>query len=139
EASRASGQPVELAGLALDVAWWHGRFGLAGEASGRWGIDPTGVRAIVLGGSARIRLLERMVASTLDPGDSEFGLELQAIVERAWWNAPVSGADPTAYGVGVALRFRGVTDPGDLIAESRYFLRVMSSPWVDTGVIARTM
>ncbi len=130
----------ELAGVGLDLAWWHGRFGLAAEGSARWSIgDPQTARELVLGGSARLRVLERMVPSLMDPRDCELAVELQAIVERAWWNDAVTTADPMAYGFGVALRLRGGGDPDSsgLLAESRFFLRVMSSKWSELDVAAR--
>jgi hypothetical protein len=140
ETARTPDHAEDLAGVGLDLAWWHGRFGLAAEGTALWSIDPDGARALVLGGSARLRVLERMVPSLIDPRDVELGLELQAIVERAWWNVAVS-EDPTAYGVGIALRARGGGDPDGslLVAESRFFLRVMSAKWSAIDAVARTM
>jgi hypothetical protein len=138
--SPSSGDTAQLAGVALELAWWHGHFGLAGEASGRWGLDPEGAHAYVLGGSARLLVVQHLIHSLIEPRDVELGVELQAIVERAWWSGAVSQADPTAYGGGVALRLRGGGDPDGsiLLAESRLFVRVMSSKWTAGDIVART-
>ncbi len=139
ESAHSAGQHAELAGVAVDLAWWHGRFGLAGEGSARWGVDADQARLVVLGASARFQLVERMVQSLADPGDVELGIELQAIVERAWSDYDLTSSDP-AYGLGLALRLRGAGEGQNLLAESRFFIRVMSSPWTagTTDAIART-
>jgi hypothetical protein len=142
DVARTPDDHADLAGVGLDIAWWHGRFGLAAEGSARWAIDDAqSARAYVLGGSARVRVLERMLPSLMDPRDCELGLELHAIIERTWWNSAVTTIDPMSYGFGVALRLRGGGDPDSsgLLAESRFFLRVMSSKWSELDVTARTM
>jgi hypothetical protein len=139
EAPRSPDHSNELAGIALDVAWWHGRFGLAGEGSTRWCVDAEG-RGLVLGGSARFRLADGMTLALMDTRQVEVALELQAIVERVWWDAPDFAADPMSYGFGFALRARGAGEPEgtSVLAESRFFLRVMSSQWTPVDAIART-
>ena len=139
DATLAPAQEEPLAGVALDVAFWHGRFGLGGEASERWGLQTSGVQATVVGASARFRIYECLMPSLLDPRDVELGLELQAIVERAWWHGSSADVDPTAYGLGVALRLRGGGDADNsaLLAESRLFLRVMTSRWAGLDGVAR--
>lgn len=142
DAAQTPQQDAPLAGVGFDIAVWHGRFGIAGEGSARWDLeDGAGARprALVLGASARVRVLDTLMPSLVEPRDVELGVELQAIVERTWWNVP-QDTDPTAYGVGLALRFRGGGDPdgSTLLAESRFFLRVMASRWSDPAVIART-
>jgi hypothetical protein len=134
-----SQQDQPLAGVGLDVALWHGRFGIGGEASERWALMASGVRATVLGASARLRIYDCLTPSLLDPRDVELGVELQAIVERAWWSGPEQ-VDPTAFGLGVAVRLRGGGDAdGSLeLAESRLFLRVMAAKWGSLDEIART-
>lgn len=141
EVERSPTEQTSLAGVGLDLAWWHGRFGIAAEGSARWSVDSVGARAFVLGGSARLRVAEGLVASLIDPRDCEVALELHAIVERAWWNQPISDADAVSYGLGIALRVRGGgdLDASSLIAESRFFVRVMAAPWNGLEVIARTM
>ncbi|MGE5186986.1 MAG: hypothetical protein ACM31C_33270 [Acidobacteriota bacterium] len=140
EAARTPDQQRDLAGAGAELAWWHGRFGLAAEGSARWSLDTDGVRAFVLGGSARLRVLDRMVRSLVEPRDCELGLELHAIVERAWWNDGMAAADPTAFGFGAALRLRGGGDApsSTLLAESRFFVRVTSSRWSTLDSLART-
>jgi hypothetical protein len=77
-----------------------------------------------------------MTASLMEPRDVEVGLELQAIVERFWWQG--HGADDPDLGVGLALRVRGGGDDGSSrLAESRFFLRVMASPALSDRVLAR--
>ncbi len=141
ETQRTPDATAALGGFAVDVASWHGRFGLAAEASGLWSIDDTGGRAYILGASARLRLVQGMMTSPVEPRDIEAALELHAIAERAWWSGAPSTADPIAYGLGLALRLRGGGDPdgSTLLAESRFFLRVMSSRWNQLDAIARTM
>ena len=140
DVSRTGEHDLGLAGVALDVAWWHGRVGIGAEGSARWSIDGEPARATVLGGSARIRVFERKLPSLLDPRDVELALELQAIVERTWWNVAMTELDPTSYGLGLAVRVRG---GGDLdgstrLAESRFFLRVMASRWNELDAVARS-
>jgi hypothetical protein len=141
EVERSPMEQTGLAGVGVDVAWWHGPFGLAAEGSARWSVDSVGARAFVLGGSARLRVAEGVVPSLIEPRDCELALELQAIVERAWWDQPISEADAVSYGLGLALRLRGGgdLDASSLIAESRFFVRVMTARWDGVGVIARTM
>ena len=139
DASLGPAQDQPLAGVGMDLAVWHGRFGLGGEASERWALDANGARATIVGASARLRIYDCLTPSLLDPRDVELGVELQAIVERAWWSAPTQ-LDPTAYGVGIAVRLRGGGDADNSLelAESRLFLRVMTSKWGTLDGIART-
>jgi hypothetical protein len=138
EAARPAAQAADLAGATFDLAWWRGRLGVAGEASATWQVQGGSARAFVLGGSIRLRVLERMMPSLMEPRDVELGLELQGIVERAWWDTGV-GVDPVARGLGIALRFRGDVDPpgSGVVAESRFFLRVLSSQWSALGAVPR--
>ena len=138
--ARPSVQDEPVGGVALDVAWWHGPIGIGGEASERWSLQNDGARATVLGASARLRIYRVLMPSLLDPRDVELGIELQGIVERAWWNAAAAGADPVAYGGGLAVRLRGGGDADGsiLLAESRLFVRVMSSRWAVSDAIARS-
>jgi hypothetical protein len=138
DATLAPQQEQPLAGVGLDVAFWHGRFGLGGEASERWALESSGTRATVVGASARLRIYECLTPSLLDPRDVEVGVELHAIVERAWWNGDAQ-VDPTAYGFGIAVRLRGGgdADGSTELAESRFFLRFMTSKWGSLDEIAR--
>jgi len=140
DTARTPSQDEPLAGVALDLAFWHGRFGLGGEASERWSLETDGTHATVVGASARVRVYECLMPSLLDPRDVELGVELQAIVERGWWSGAMSDVDPTAYGLGVAIRMRGGGDADNsiLLAESRLFLRVMSARWAGVDAVART-
>lgn len=140
ETALAPDQTLDLAGIGGEVAWWHGAFGLAVEGSSRWSIATDGTRAFVAGGSARLRLFDRMVRSLIEPRDCELAFELHAIVEHTWWNDRAPMADPNAYGLGVAMRLRGGGDaPGStLLAESRFFLRVTTSRWSGLDGVART-
>ena len=140
EAARTHDHVNGLAGVAFDLAWWHGRFGLAVEGSARWRVDGEG-RALVLGGCARFRILDSMFPALMDTRQVEVGLELQAIAEREWWNVSNVMVDPMSHGGGIALRVRGASEPEgtSTLAESRFFLRVMSSRWTDGDAAARTM
>jgi hypothetical protein len=67
----------------------------------------------------------------------ELGVELQAIVQHAWWDVS-TGTDPNSYGLGLALRLRGTgeLDETDTLAESRLYVRVMASR-ADAEAVAR--
>lgn len=130
-----------VVGIQVEAAWWLGRLGLAAEASGRWGVDGDGVRAGVLGASLRLRVLDTLVPSLLEPSDVELGIELQGIVERSWWDGQVENTEPVSHGLGLALRLRGSGDEDSsrLIAESRFFVRVMATRSKADELLARTM
>lgn len=122
---------TELAGVQLEGTWWLGRVGLAVEGSQVWDLDSSDPRTTTLGASARLLVFDRLLESLIDPRDVELGLELQGIVERAWWQgADVQDAATTRYGVGVAIRLRGGgdADHSTLLAESRLFVRVFAPP-----------
>ena len=127
-------------GVELEAAWWRGRFGLGVEGSMHWDIEGAGARATVLGASARVRVLDALLPSLLEPRDVELGLELHGIVERTWWDGGLSAEDPTGYGLGLAIRLRGGAEQdfsSTLLAESRLFVRVLSSHRTADGVVAR--
>jgi hypothetical protein len=130
-----------FAGAQLEAAWWHWRLGFAAEGSMMWSGDDAARRVTVLGLSTRLLVFDTLVQSLLEPRDVELGLELQGIVERAWWTSDGPQVDPTRYGVGVALRLRGggEYDLSSLLAESRVFVRVMTSRPLETDAIARTV
>ena len=133
---------ADLAGVQLEVAWWHGRVGLAAEGSMHWHLGGAGGRAATLGGSARLRVLEGMLPALLEPRDVEYGLELHGILERAWWDGDLPDGSPVRRGLGVALRLRGGSDDFSLLlAESRLFVRVLTAhPTArDAVAISRTM
>jgi hypothetical protein len=128
-----------IVGVELEAAWWHGRFGLGLEGSMHWDIEGDGARATVLGASARVRVLERLFRSLLEPRDVELGLELHAIIERTWWDGALSEASPTGHGLGLAVRLRGGADEDStLLAESRLFVRVLSAHRTAAESVART-
>lgn len=132
-----------IVGVELEAAWWHGRFGLGLEGSMRWDIDGgdggDGARAMVLGASARVRVLERLFRSLLEPRDVELGLELHGIIERTWWGGALSEERPIGRGLGLAVRLRGGADEDStLLAESRLFVRVLSAHRTVAGAVART-
>lgn len=128
------------AGVELEAVSWHGWLGFAIEASARTSVDGSASRPIALGGSVRLRLMQALVPSLLEPSDVELGVELQGIVERTLWNGELTGHEPTHQGIGLALRLRGSTDDDmpRLITESRFFIRVMSWQAQDAE-IARAM
>lgn len=120
---------VGVFGLHLESAWWLGRFGIAAEGSLRGAAYDGTTYGGVVGASARLRLLDGLAPSLLEPRAVEVALELHAVIERAWWQHGLAGEDGTSYGLGAALRVRGSGGPfTSLLAESRLFVRVMSSP-----------
>ena len=101
-----------------------------------WRADDAAKRAAVLGASVRLLAFDTLVESLLEPRNVELGVELHGIVER-WINDDDSS---TRYGVGVALRLRGGSDydMSNLIAESRFFVRVTTTPAIgQSAVIGR--
>jgi hypothetical protein len=140
--TRTPDQP-EVAGVQLEVAFWRGRIGAAIEGTQQWGFDPSNpVRVTTVGGSARLLVYRSLMPSLLEPRDVEFGVELHGIVERAWWSQEMSDpAAPVRYGAGVTVRLRGGSDDqsSNLLAESRFFVRVMTSRTERTEVAARDM
>lgn len=135
----ASAHKDALAGAQLETSWWHWRFGLSAEGSMLWSGDDAARRVTVLGLSARLLVFDALVESFLEPRDVELGIELQTIVERAWWTDASALPDVTSYGVGVAMRLRGASDYdlSSLLAESRVFVRVMTAPSIGDPTIAR--
>jgi hypothetical protein len=128
-----------MAGFVVEAAWWRGRIGLAAEGSGRTFVEGDHLRAWSIGASLRLRLYDALVQSLLEARDVEVGVELQAIVERFWWEHPDAEATPARYGVGIALRVRGDADDGTTrISESRFFVRVMAAPSIPDATVART-
>jgi hypothetical protein len=121
----APDRKVELVGGSLELAWWSGRLGLAVEAAARRGIAEE-ARNLAVAGSARVLVVDWLTPSLFEPRDVELGVELQAIAERTWWSRDDS-AD--AFGAGIAIRMRGGSDwpAPQLLAESRLFVRVMTS------------
>jgi hypothetical protein len=139
EMTAAAGPNLGIVGVRAEAAWWWGHFALAAEGALRTGVDGAEGHAAVLGASLRVRVLDGMLHSPIEPSDVELGVELQAVVEHAWWDASVAGRAPTSYGLGLALRLRGGGDEdfSTLIAESRLFVRVLSSRWTGSEVAAR--
>lgn len=130
---------AEHVGLELEAAWWWGRVGLALEGAARWNLAED-ARATSLGACARLRVLDRMLPSLLEPRDVELGVELHGIVERTWWSGDRSGESPTGLGVGLAIRLRGGSDDfPTLFTESRFFLRVVSARQPAADAVALTM
>lgn len=133
---------ADLVGIELEAAWWYGRLGVALEGSSRWSVagGEAGGRATSLGASGRLRVMERMVPSLLEPREVELGIELHGIVERTWWSGGFFDDSPTGYGVGLALRLRGGSDDfPSVLTESRLFVRVVSADRTAADGAARTM
>jgi hypothetical protein len=133
----APDRKVELVGAELELAWWSGRIGLAVDAAARRAIGDDSARSLAVAGSARVLVADWLWPSLLEPRDVEMGVELQVIAERTWWSRDDS-AD--ALGLGAAIRMRGGSDWvfSQLVAESRLFVRVMSSRDEAPDVLART-
>lgn len=133
-----------VAGVELEAAWWWGPIGIAVEASGRTASADDGggdsSQTMAVGGSARLRLIQMLVPSLLEPSDVELGVEVQGIVERTLWDRTLTDDDPTRIGIGIALRLRGASDDVTprLITESRFFVRVFSSRPESNPFAART-
>lgn len=129
-----------FAGAGLEVAQWWGRVGLGIEGTRQWAIDSMGPRVTTLAGTARVLLFSGLVPSLLEPSDCELGIELQGIVQRAWWANVAPAPADVEYGAGLALRLRGGSDDAFtplLIAESRLFVRVLRERTQPMEVIAK--
>ena len=128
-----------LGGIQADATWWAWRFGVSAEGAMLWRADDATKRAAVLGVSARLLAFDTLVESLLEPRNVELGVELHGIVERWMW----SGDDDsvTRYGVGLALRLRGGSDydMSNLLAESRFFVRVMTTPAIGQSAVVGRM
>lgn len=124
-----------LVGGELDLAWWWGRLGLAVEAAARGAIDDSAFN-LAVAGSARVLVADWLWSSLVEPRDVEMGVELQLIAEHLWWSRDDSA---NAYGLGAAIRMRGGSDWefSSLLAESRLFVRVMTSRGEPSAVAAR--
>lgn len=127
------------AGLELEAAYWWHWLGVAVELSGRAPVADDASRSLVVGGSLRLRVAQQLVPSLFEPSDVELGVELQGIVERTWWDGELTSDEPARRGIGLALRFRGSTDDDvpRLIAESRFFVRVLTWQDPDEPYVAR--
>jgi hypothetical protein len=126
---------TELTGAQLELAFWSGRLGLAVEGGQQAGLD---TRLTTLGASARVLLYRELTPSLLEPNeDVELGIELQGIVQRAWWDDEHARA-PTSYGAGLVIRLRGGTDFANVLAESRLFVRALWTRSAPMEGLART-
>lgn len=125
-----------LVGGEIDLAWWSGRLGLAVEAGGRHAIDDSAGH-LAVAGSARLLVADWLWTSVLEPRDVEMGVELHLIAERMWSRDDSANA----YGLGAAIRMRGGSDWefSSLLAESRLFVRVMTSRSEPSSVAARAV
>lgn len=126
------GDDTEVAGIGAELVLWYGRLGVAVEGSRQWSVDDVnGPRVGSVAGSVRVLAFDHIVPSLLDSREVvELGIELQGIVEHAWWDAAPTRSDPVSYGFGVALRLRGANDDDrstTMLAESRLFVRAMRS------------
>jgi hypothetical protein len=131
-----SDNAIGLVGAELETSWWFWRLGLSGRGSLLWTTDHSGQHVGVVGVSARLLVFDTLVQSIVEPRDIELGVELHAIIERAWWSEQSAA---TRYGFGVAVRLRGDSEYDlSLLAESRMFLRVMAAGREEDMWIART-
>lgn len=128
-----------LAGVGGEATWWKWRVGVAAEGSILWRADDAVKRVAVLGASVRLLAFDSLVESLLEPRNVELGIELHGLVERWFWNDDSSNT--TRYGVGLALRLRGGSDydMSNLLAESRFFVRVMTTPAIGHDAIVGRM
>jgi hypothetical protein len=135
------GSERDIAGLNAELVLWYGRIGVAAEGARQWNVDGVNAPAVAsLGASLRLLAFRNVVPSLLDSREVvDLGIELQGIVERAWWDEAAPDRDPVSYGVGIAVRLRGANDDdrSNLLAESRVFVRVMRSRSSGMDVAAR--
>ena len=125
---------TELGGVGLELGLWYGRFGVALEGSHLREVAGGDTLVTTFGASARVLVVQHLIPSLLEPRDVELGVEVQGIVERAWWEG-MRDRDPFRYGLGVAIRLRGGSDDqSNLLAESRLFVRVMASRSASTDI-----
>ena len=130
----AHDRDTEQVGLELEAAWWLGRIGIAAEGSRRWAAIGDAAHVNVLGASLRLLAFSMMTPSVIGSRDVEVAIELHGIVERRW------DTEQDAYGGGFAIRLRGGGDdhfPSPLLAESRFFVRVLASRADTIDTIAR--
>lgn len=131
---------ADVAGIGAEMVLWYGPLGVAAEASRQWTVDDVaGPRVGSISGSLRLLAFDQVVPSLLDSRDVvDLGIELHGIVERSWWD---DERDLTQYGVGLALRLRGVNDDdrSNLLAESRVFVRVLRPRESEMAVARETM
>jgi len=127
---------LALVGVEVEAALWWGRIGIAAEGSRRWDFEGGEPLSTTLGGSARLLVFDRMVSSLFEPRDIEVAFELHGIVEHAWWDHADAA---NSYGAGLCLRLRGGSDAefSTMIAESRLFVRVLTSRSATADVAAR--
>ena len=134
------GEETDVAGLGAELVLWYGRLGIAAEASRQWTVDDVnGPQGGTLSASLRVLAFDHIVPSLLDSLDVvDLGIELQGIVERAWWDK-AGTREPVSYGFGVAVRLRGANDDdrSNLLAESRVFVRVMRARESEMTIAAR--
>jgi len=131
-----------VAGVELEAAVWWRWIGLAAEVTARTPVDEEANRTVSLGGSLRVRLLQRLVPSLFEASDVELAIELQGIIERTVWDGTLATDEPYRRGLGLALRLRGSTDDDvpRLITESRFFVRILATapgPTVEAAIVAR--
>lgn len=128
------------AGVEVEAAVWAHRVGFAAELSGNvWSGEAPATSTLILGGSVRLLVLRSLIGSLLEPSDVELGVELQGIIEKTMWSSEDATSDRYHRGIGLAIRLRGSTDDDvpHLIAESRFFVRVMSWQQNDPPFAAR--
>ena len=130
------GDDVGVVGVGLEATYWWHRIGIAVEGSRRWEVESGDPESATFGGGLRLLVADRLLGSIIEPRDLELGLELQGIVEKAWFDG---GGDQVTFGAGLALRLRGGGDAFDssLLAETRLFVRVMA-PRDRDQIAART-
>jgi hypothetical protein len=130
---------TETAGVELEMSVWYGRVGLAIAGSRQAALEEGGPRVTAVDASVRILAVRALVPSWLEPRDVELGIELQGLVERAWWDGLEREPSPVSYGLGLAVRLRGGSDDdSNLLAESRLFVRAMGARRDRSDVIARS-
>jgi hypothetical protein len=133
------GSESNVAGVEAELVMWHGRIGFSAEASRQWSPNEGGPQVGTLGASLRLLAFDRIVPSLLDTREVvELGIELQGVVERAWWDRD-GVRDVVSYGYGLAVRLRGANhdDRSNLLSESRFFVRVLHARDAQMDVIAR--
>jgi len=132
------GDETDVAGVGAEIAFWYGHIGIGAEASRQWTVgDVEGPHVGTVAGSLRLLAFDHIVPSLLDSREVvDLGIELHGIVERAWWDDLSNYRD--SYGFGIAVRLRGANDDdrSNLLAESRFFVRVMKTRHDDTMDIA---